>query len=331
MEVSTKNEAEGNGGCRNQESNGTEETTAVEYEHGSGMEGEFVVWECVEESGKEQSPARVKAPPQKRRTMIRVESKEVQDYVSEQQGHEEIDVQEMEELSFIPSAVSEPRWALHMSDNKCCKEAFKFYQLTVFAAHTINLCEQCYNVMRLKRGERKVTASRWRDMIEQKAFRGKLWVAFWHGAICARLKAIGNRSRRTERSWSLLGTAVTCALNVYSCVVPYYAGRSGDWETASTKVRECYNEENHRAKWWRGRCHLVVPVPSLSFLPTLRTTLGGSLVGTERNSVTGDVPLVAATMIGGLRTGSWSCKTARTPEKQKCFDRTLHRKECATT
>ena len=30
----------------------------------------------------------------------------------------------------------------------------------------------------LKRCERKVTASRWREMIEQKVFRGKLWVAF---------------------------------------------------------------------------------------------------------------------------------------------------------
>ena len=50
-----------------------------------GMEGEFVVCEQIEEIGQEQSPARVKAPPQKRRAVIRVESAETQDYVSEPQ------------------------------------------------------------------------------------------------------------------------------------------------------------------------------------------------------------------------------------------------------
>ena len=33
------------------------------------------------------------------------------------------------ELSFISSAVSELRWALHMCDNKCRKEGFKCHQL----------------------------------------------------------------------------------------------------------------------------------------------------------------------------------------------------------
>ena len=73
---------------------------------------------------------------------------------------------------------------MHVCDNRCDKEGVTFHQhaATVVgergAAHAINLCKQRYNVMRLKRGERKVTASRWREMIEEKAFRGKLWVAF---------------------------------------------------------------------------------------------------------------------------------------------------------
>ena len=44
----------------------------------------------TEEFGGEQSPARIKAPPQKRRSVVRVESAEAQDYVSRQQGLEEI-------------------------------------------------------------------------------------------------------------------------------------------------------------------------------------------------------------------------------------------------
>ena len=47
------------------------------------------------------------------------------------------------------------------------------------AARTINLCKQCHYVRRLKQGERQVMASKWREMVEQEASRGKLW----HGTI----------------------------------------------------------------------------------------------------------------------------------------------------
>ena len=85
--------------------------------------------------------------------MVRTESADTQD-VSRQQRLEEIDTEEMEEVRFVPSAVSEPRWVVHMCD-KCNEEGYKIYQLAGIvteggAAHTINLCKQCYNVMRLK-------------------------------------------------------------------------------------------------------------------------------------------------------------------------------------
>ena len=59
--------------------------------------------------------------------------------------------EETEELSFIRSAVSEPRWTLHMCDNKCRQEGFKFCLLVAIVteeggkACTINLCMQCYS------------------------------------------------------------------------------------------------------------------------------------------------------------------------------------------
>ena len=153
------------------------------------MAGEFVVCEHIEEIGNEQSPAGVKAPPQKRRAVIRVESAETQDYVSEPQ--------EME-FSFFPSAVNEPRWAVHMCDNKCNKEGNKFYQLAAIvveggAAHTINPCKQCCNVMWMKRGERTMTASPSK----------KKWA----------LGRCEEREARRERR-SLSSTAGTCALKV---------------------------------------------------------------------------------------------------------------------
>ena len=77
-------------------------------------------------------------------------------------------------------------------------------------------------------------------------------------------------------------------------------------------------------------CALIVVV----FL--LRTTFGGSPQDTtattgRKSVVIGGVRREAARVIGGLRTGFWSYKTARTPEKHKCFEHMLHRRECATT
>ena len=42
-------------------------------------------------------------------------------------------------------------------------------------AHTINLCEQCYNERRQKQGEQPVKAARWRELMEQNTFHRKLW------------------------------------------------------------------------------------------------------------------------------------------------------------
>ena len=120
-----------------------------------------------------------------------MDSAETQDYVSEFQGVEERDEEEAKDSSFIPSAVSEPRWTLHMCEGR--EEGFRFYQLAAIVveeegtAHTINLCKQCYDLMRMIRGERKVTASRWRKMFEQKGFRGKLRVAFGMGQFVRRM------------------------------------------------------------------------------------------------------------------------------------------------
>ena len=72
-------------------------------------------------------------------------------------------------------------------------------------------------------------------------------------------------------------------------------------------------------------CVLIVIVSSL------KTTSGVSLLGTARSSATGGVRLVAASAMGGLRTESWSCKTARTTEMPKYFGHTRRHKECVTT
>ena len=62
----------------------------------------------------------------------------------------------------------------------------------------------------------------------------------------------------------------------------------------------------------------------------LKTTSGGFFLHTERSNATG-VRRAEASKIGRPQIGSWSKQTARTAEKQKCFELTLPRKELATT
>ena len=56
----------------------------------------------------------------------------------------------LEELSFVPSAVSEPHWALHMCDDKC---RAKRRSSTLRPAHTIDFCRKCFCESRAKQGE----------------------------------------------------------------------------------------------------------------------------------------------------------------------------------
>ena len=59
------------------------------------------------------------------------------------------DEKDMDEVCFVSSAVSEPRWASHVCDNKCREKSFKFFEIAAIvseeerAAHSINLRKKC--------------------------------------------------------------------------------------------------------------------------------------------------------------------------------------------
>ena len=61
-----------------------EEVTAVKAARSTEMEGGLVRREHIGEVGEEHRPLRIKAPPQKTRVVIRVESAKTQDYVTGQ-------------------------------------------------------------------------------------------------------------------------------------------------------------------------------------------------------------------------------------------------------
>ena len=67
----------------------------------------------------------------------------------------------------------------------------------------------------------------------------------------------------------------------------------------------------------KGQGGVTLSYTLIATVSRLKTTFGGSLLGTERGSAAGGVRLVAASMIGGLRTESWSYKTAGTAEMPK--------------
>ena len=74
--------------------------------------------EAPREEGEE-----VKSP---KRKVIRVESKETQDYVRESWN---LSLEEAEEISFVPSAISIPQRPMFCGDNRCSDKAFSFWQL----------------------------------------------------------------------------------------------------------------------------------------------------------------------------------------------------------
>ena len=81
-----------------QENKGIKDVTAVKDVHSTEMEGAA--------ASKSQSITAEK------RAVVRAESAETQDYASGQQRLEELGQEDVEELSIVPTAVGEPRWAL---------------------------------------------------------------------------------------------------------------------------------------------------------------------------------------------------------------------------
>ena len=77
-----------------------------------------------------------------------MESEETQDYVREAK---DMDQEEAEEISFVPSAISVPQKPLFRCDNQCCEKTLSFWQFASVVmtegkeSYTTNLCQQCYD------------------------------------------------------------------------------------------------------------------------------------------------------------------------------------------
>ena len=99
------------------------------------VDGEAPCEECAE----------IQSP---KRKVIRVESEETQDCVREALN---LSINEAEEISFVPSAISIPQKPMFLCDNQFSDKTLRFWQFASVVVedgeepYRANLCQQCYN------------------------------------------------------------------------------------------------------------------------------------------------------------------------------------------
>ena len=81
----------------------------------------------------------------------------------------------------LPSAVNVPLKPLFRGDNQCSEKTLSCWQLVSVVlneggeSYTINLCQKCFNKHLQAKGEKPLSNVRWRQVVEEKAYRGRMW------------------------------------------------------------------------------------------------------------------------------------------------------------
>ena len=74
-------------------------------------------------------------------------------------AYEDFSQREVEEIGFVPSALSEPRGAIHWFDGRCCDHGFRFNRIVEMTteeggeARTVKLCKLCCNERQIWQGK----------------------------------------------------------------------------------------------------------------------------------------------------------------------------------
>ena len=117
----------------------------------------------------------IKSP---KREKNRVESEETQDYVRDVM---DLSQEEVEEISFVPSAISVLQKLMFRCDKQCSEKTLSVWQLASVViqegeeSYTTNLRQHCYNKSLVARGDKPLTRWQWYEFVEKKAHRGRLW------------------------------------------------------------------------------------------------------------------------------------------------------------
>ena len=79
----------------------------------------------------------------------------------------------------MPSANHE--YPFNNYDNRCSEKAVRYWQTASVVveeggeAHTVNVCQQCYNEQSVQQGKLLLRSWQWRAVAERKAHRSKIW------------------------------------------------------------------------------------------------------------------------------------------------------------
>ena len=74
-----------------------------------------------------------------------------------------------------------PLKPLFRCDNQCNEKTLSYWQLASVVlnegdeAYTTNLCQRCFNKHLQAKGEMPLTNVQWREVVEKKAYRGRMW------------------------------------------------------------------------------------------------------------------------------------------------------------
>ena len=91
-------------------------------------------------------------------------SEETQDYVREAN---DMNQEEAQEISFVPSAISVPQKPLFRCDNQCSEKTLSFWQFASVVikegeeSYTTNLCQQCFNKCLEAEGDKPLAKWQW--------------------------------------------------------------------------------------------------------------------------------------------------------------------------
>ena len=118
--------------------------------------------------------------------------------------------EQAEERTFVPSAVSVPLKNLFRCDNQCSEKTLSCWQLASVVlnvgdeAYTTNLCQKCFHKHLQAKRKKPLTNIQWREVVEKKAYRGRMWKMMGKNHMCVgcgNISPVKDRRRRSFDSW----------------------------------------------------------------------------------------------------------------------------------
>ena len=95
---------------------------------------------------------------------------------------DDMNQEEAEEISFVPSAISVPQKPLLRCDKQCSEKSLSNWQLASVVINegeescTTNSCQKRFNKSLQAKGEKPLTNVQWRQVVEKKkTYRGRIW------------------------------------------------------------------------------------------------------------------------------------------------------------